>query len=291
MNLAIKNATGMLENVIAVRYFKFNGVNYLIFTKNEVDEAGYQKLYIAKINNMIGNTISDEVEWNLIRDTIKVIAKANKENTILPVQDLNENDINGIQIIGQKPFKLTSTSVSLLAANKNIVNTPTPSNVSPLPVVDNFEINNDMGVVNSTSISNVEPLTSSEVNNFNANDGIMNVGNMQHLQQSSIENTVLPTVEKVVPVVEQASVNNVEPVVSNDVSSLNIPNNISSNVEQNNLFEVPNFETSTVVAVVSPENTIDYKKMYEEQTLKLNSLTSELDRYKDIIEQLKNILQ
>ena len=118
MNIAIKNINGMIENIIVVRYFQFNGANYLIFTKNEVDESGYQKLYISKIVNMVGNGITDEVEWNLLRDTIKVIAKANKENSTLPVQDLNESEINGMQIMGEKPFKLTSASVSLLSANK-----------------------------------------------------------------------------------------------------------------------------------------------------------------------------
>lgn len=286
MNLAIKNVSGLIENVVVVRYFKFNGGNYLIFTKNEVDEAGYQKLYISKVNNMIGDNISDEVEWNLIRDTIKVIAKANKENTTLPVQDMNEAEINGIQINGQKPFKLTSASVALLSANKNVMNnanvvtpaapqtpipnsTPIESTVNPMP--ETAQVSSEVVPTPVIPQQPVQPETPS-IEPLN-----MDIPNMVApvLQQS--ETTIAPNI-----------VEPQQPFVSDNTSMASIPvgtTNISD------VFEFPGASVQPVTPAIEPIPTVDYKKLYEEQTLKLNALTTELDKYKAIIEQLKNILQ
>lgn len=292
MNLTVKNNIGEQFNITVVRYFKFNGGNYLIFTKNEMDEAGYQKLYISKISNMVGNNIDDEVEWNLVRDTIKVIAKANKDNTILPVQDLSETEINGIQIMGQKPFKLTVSSVSLLGANKNtqpVVN----STVAPQSPV----IASTQPVV---SVPPVAPVTSVDtLTNVVEAVPVQPVVDYQVAQTPVVEsavNPVNPTVASIETPI--ASVNPVveptpQPVVSNiapSVESVVAPNAGIPSANSVPVTPIDPFNFSMPTVPSTPVETVDYKKLYEEQTLKLNALTVELDKYRSIIEQLKNIL-
>lgn len=309
MNLAIKNASGMLENVAVIRYFSFNGGNYLIFTKNEIDESGYQKLYISKINNMIGDSIVDEVEWNLVRDTIKVIAKANKENSVLPVQDMNEADINGIQIIGQKPFKLTSASVSLLSANKNVQSNSFNNivvtediNVQSQPVVEqplvetNMEPNISMVLPNEPAVvaptqdiinSSVEPANvensveqnlSSPMDTY-ASTPDMNINISQPVFPSVATNDVMDVQSTAITTTPELPIQNVAPVMTE-----------TQKIETSNIFDFP-IPQQPVVETPVVEPALDYKKLYDEQTLKLNTLTAELDKYKNIVEQLKNILK
>lgn len=291
MNLAIKNISGLTENVIVVRYFKFNGGNYLIFTKNEVDEAGYQKLYISKVNNMIGDNISDEVEWNLIRDTIKVIAKANKENTTLPVQDMNESEINGIQINGQKPFKLTSSSVALLSANKNTANN---ASVATTPILETPVSN----TITPEAVVNPMPAATT-VSNETVFEPIAPQPTVQP-EASGLEPLNMVTPNVVEPVLQQSESvvvpNTVVPeesLISNTANTV-VPseNSMPSDIYNTpNVFQFSGIKEEPAMPSVEMSAEIDYKKLYEEQTLKLNDLTIELDKYKSIIEQLKNILQ
>ena len=289
MNLTVKNNIGEQFNIIVVRYFKFNGGNYLIFTKNEIDEAGYQKLYITKVNGMIGNNITDEVEWNLVRDTIKVIAKANKNNTILPVQDLNESEVNGIQIEGQKPFKLTTSSVALLSANKNVQ--PVLNTVAEPSAIETSQpaINPMYGAMPTPATNFTTPVAPTPV-------------------QPAIEPQVTaqpPLIDSIVPSVSPAAEPAMSPVFSMNQTSLNeipVPSPVSNIVDVTTpVVETPTvnansvtpgdvFDFSTPTPSPAPIETVDYKKLYEEQTLKLNALTVELDKYKAIVEQLKSIL-
>ena len=324
MNIAIKNINGINENVVVVRYFQFNGVNYLIFTKNEVDESGYQKLYISKIVNMVGNSITDEVEWNLLRDTIKVIAKANKENTTLPVQDLNELEINGLQLMGEKPFKLTSASVALLSANKAHganANLNTVNNVNGMVSMPQVSpINNQPvspldSVVTpvAPSINSVpSPMNIDSVPNNANNITTMNVNTLQSESGQNLNNTVSTNVESdpfnsfnianantnnlAATTVVSAPVNVATPSIEPQMMApAPTSNEVDVNLQSpiNPVLEtMPNLNAAPVsFEVVEPaEPVIDYKKLYEEQTLKLNTITGELDKYKNIVEQLKNIL-
>lgn len=291
MNLTVKNSMGEQFNIIAVRYFKFNGINYLIFTKNETDEAGYQKLYISKINNMIGTNIDDDIEWNLVRDTIKVIAKANKDNTALPVQDLNEAEVNGIQIVGQKPFKLTVSSVALLSANKNVMPVtpvaPQMDNVPVQPVIPTVE---PVGYM----LKNVAPVQSelsrTEVPPASFADTFNNV-ETQNVTPVEPVASVAPT-----PVVNSSVEIPKSPVTT---SSADILASTENNITAPFASEIPNvspvapsdpFDFTMPTTPTPSVDTVDYKKLYEEQTLKLNALTVELDKYKSLVDQLKNIL-
>ena len=297
MNLNVKNSVGEQFTIAVIRYFKFNGLNYLIFTKNEVDEAGYQKLYISKVSNMVGNNIDDDIEWNLVRDTIKVIAKANKENTTLPVQDLDESEINGIQIIGQKPFKLTVSSVALLSANKKVE--PPVVSSPAIPVVDTFDVSQQSTTIRPLESITVQPAPELVVPTAVEQQPVQSENIPQSVVDAtpvfSVPNSVLtetlssPSMDSGAPLAEQnnsvTTVNQYQPL-NNVIEPMDSNVNPTGTTLTNDLF---NF---TVPAeVVTPVETVDYKKLYEEQTLKLNTLTTELENYKSIVEQLKNILK
>ena len=293
MNITVKNSLGEQFGITVVRYFKFNGVNYLIFTKNEIDEAGYQKLYISKINNMVGNNIDDDIEWKLVSDTIKVIAKANKENTTLPVQDLNEAEINGIQVVGQKPFKITTSSVALLGANRNIqpTNVVTPN---PNPTVTPMEtvvppVAPQASPVYSEPVQPVTPVQQPivpPVENVVPTPQPVNVANPAPVEAVPFTQPTMPT--------EQPLYTGINPTtVTTPINSQPMPTSSPLEPQQSVSISDPfNFSTPTPVAPQAPAvDTVDYKKLYEEQTLKLNTMTTELEKYKALVEQLKTILK
>lgn len=134
--VTVKKADGSIESINVVRYFKLNDFSYLIFSLNEIDDGGYVKLYISKVINGIGVTISDDVEWNLVKDAIKDIIKRNKDGISSGVNDLDENSLTNITINDQKVFKLNASLLQLLSANKNVTST-----IPSEPIIDDSEIN------------------------------------------------------------------------------------------------------------------------------------------------------
>ena len=123
--ITISNLQGESGLVNVVRYFQNNGQEYLIYSLNEVDEAGYTRLYVAKITQENGTysaeTLNDN-EWTEVKNLVKVIVKANKEGMPVPVQDLDTNKIANILLKDKKVFKLNAPLVNDLSANKKIVN-------------------------------------------------------------------------------------------------------------------------------------------------------------------------
>ena len=119
--VTISNLQGESGLVNVVRYFNNNGVEYLIYSLNEVDEAGYTRLYVTKLNGVDGmytaDTLNDN-EWNEIKNLVKIIVKSNKEGMPTPVQDLNPKKINNILLKDKKVFKLNAPLVNDLSANK-----------------------------------------------------------------------------------------------------------------------------------------------------------------------------
>lgn len=277
MNVNILNASGMNENVSVVRYFRFNGVDYLIFTKNEVDEAGYQKLYISKVVNRLADAIVDDIEWNLIKDTIQVIAKANREQSVLPVQDLNESDVNGMKIVNQKPFKLSSSSVALLCANKTVTNL----NQS----IDNLNTNTQQMPLSSSATVNAQPVfDSNNVVGGNVNADIPDVSDVSFSMPQSVVNVPNTNLNQESSVISQSNLN--QQIVSPfDYNSM--PNNVIGS--QTNAINQSSLNANS--SQLNSTDAVDYKKLYDDQTLKINSMTAELDRYKSIVEQLKDILK
>lgn len=114
--LKVLDLNGDSQEVEVIRYFKFNGNDYLLYSLNEADEQDYLKLYGVKVVDNTGAAISDE-EWTLVKDEIKVIIKANKEGN-LNVEDLDFKAMGELTVNDFRAFKLSREYVELLKANK-----------------------------------------------------------------------------------------------------------------------------------------------------------------------------
>ena len=74
-------ADGTSEVVEVLLSFKFNDNNkeYVIYTKNEVDENGNVTIYVSNVNRVWQNitltTVSDDSEWTRIKDVLRELSK------------------------------------------------------------------------------------------------------------------------------------------------------------------------------------------------------------------------
>ena len=119
--VTISNLQGESGLVNVVRYFLNNGSEFLIYSLNEVDESGYTRLYVTKLNGVDGNYTAEtlnDTEWADIKNLVKVIVKANKEKLPVPVQDINPHKIRNIFLKDKKIFKLNTPLVNDLSANQ-----------------------------------------------------------------------------------------------------------------------------------------------------------------------------
>lgn len=260
-NIMIKTAQGEQLNINVVRYFQLNGVEYLVFSLNEVDEGGYVKLYISKINGEIANTIIDDVEWNLIKDTVKTIIKSNKENLPLPVTDLDVRKLSNVQVMDQKVFKLSETFIHLLGANKKVEAYAESTSATLGTEISTMEPTNELSGLTLNSIQQ-NPIMDS---------------------LSSIEPATIT--ESFVSQPEDNSLESIEPSGVNSFTTLpdmdNLPTseNLSSTIEP---YDV-NLQNSF-------SNNPDYKVLYENELSKNELLTAKIEKYKAIINNLKNII-
>lgn len=244
--VTIKKNNGEAMTINVVRYFELNGSSYLIFSLNEIDDGGYVKLYISKIINGVGNTITDDVEWNLVKDTIKDIIKRNKDGIPNGINDLNEIVLSNMIINDQKVFKLNDSLMQLLSANKNVK------------------------TVNDIVIEE------------NVNDNSSNLG-----QQFESNNDSLGSIEN--------NVNNqiVPPLFPNAISSVNndidktmeMSQQLVSDINSNLYYGEENTNVNNI------ENNIDYKALYEEEHKKNDELLKELNKYQNLINDLKAVLK
>lgn len=73
---------GNKEEVEVLLAFKFNDNNheYVIYTKNEIDESGNVTIYISSVirngNNVNLTTVSDDNEWTRIKNVLRELSKA-----------------------------------------------------------------------------------------------------------------------------------------------------------------------------------------------------------------------
>lgn len=130
----MKNINGENAEIEVIRYFINNDVEYLIYSLNEIDSAGYTKLYASRIVGNNATIISDEDEWSLIKEIIKQIVKNNRDGNPLNIIDLNENNLKEIILVNTRVFKLQGNLVNLLSENKNIK--------EEVPVINDEEGNN-----------------------------------------------------------------------------------------------------------------------------------------------------
>lgn len=82
--LTINKLDGTTEEVEEVISFEFNDTKkrYLVYTKNEKDEAGNVTIYVTEMVNDINGTrflgVESDEEWSKIKDVLRELAK--KEN-------------------------------------------------------------------------------------------------------------------------------------------------------------------------------------------------------------------
>lgn len=70
---------GKTETVEILLSFKFNDNNkeYVIYTKNEMDENGNVTIYVSECNRetLTLTTVSDDNEWTRIKDVLRELSK------------------------------------------------------------------------------------------------------------------------------------------------------------------------------------------------------------------------
>ena len=138
--VTISNLQGENGLVNVVRYFNNNGSEILIYSLNEVDEAGYTRLYVTKLNGVDGTYTAEtlnENEWNEIKNLIKTIVKSNKEGMPVPVQDINPKKINNIILKDKKVFKLNASLVNDLSANKENFDSSDSGDATQKTIINN----------------------------------------------------------------------------------------------------------------------------------------------------------
>ena len=118
----VKNIDDQYVDLEVIRYFMNNDVEYLIYSLNEIDESGYTKLYASKIIGSKACIITENDEWNLIKEIIKEIVRCNRDGSELNVIDLDESNLDDIILQDTRVFKLQGNLVNLLSENKKVPN-------------------------------------------------------------------------------------------------------------------------------------------------------------------------
>ena len=73
---------GSKEEVEVLLAFKFNDNNkeYVIYTKNEVDENGNVTIYVSNVtrngDNVTLSTVADDNEWTRIKNVLRELSKS-----------------------------------------------------------------------------------------------------------------------------------------------------------------------------------------------------------------------
>lgn len=155
-----------------VRFFMLDQKQFLIYSDNNegIDEQGHLTIHISEIKHLdhiVGDTVSD-TDWEAVKNIIKTIVNANKNNQTLPIQDMDYNVLNGLTIVGNRALKLMSSYVDLLKANQPIFEKNIVEDIIK-PAEDNVVSQAQNVPVDSLDINtNVEPIIVD--NNMNQSD-------------------------------------------------------------------------------------------------------------------------
>ena len=118
-NVMILDQNNNSLSIDVVRYFSNNTNKYLFYTLNEKDENDYVKLYACKVNPAsVAEAITDDAEWNNVKELIKIIIKEVKENNLVSINDLNLKDLSKVKVDSYRLFKLSGSVMLMLGANK-----------------------------------------------------------------------------------------------------------------------------------------------------------------------------
>ena len=291
--VTINNLQGESGLVNVVRYFNNNGIEYLIYSLNEIDEAGYTRLYVAKLNGVDGmytaDTLNDN-EWNEIKNLVKIIVKSNKEGMPTPVQDLNPKKINNILLKDKKVFKLNAPLVNDLSANKPNFDT-TDNDGSDQKVIQSAASVQPTFEVPSTPAFDTPVQPTFEVPSAPTFDTPV---------QPTFEVPSAPTFDTPVqPTFEVPSIptfdTSVQPTFDTPVQpTFEAPSTPTFDTPVQPTFDFnATFGNNTMsdTSVVNNEISDDYKKMYEEELNKNKELQAQIDQYKEILNNVKNLIE
>ena len=301
--ITISNLQGESGLVNVVRYFQNNGQEYLIYSLNEVDEAGYTRLYVAKITQENGTysaeTLNDN-EWNEVKNLVKLIVKANKEGMPVPVQDIDTKKINNVLLKDKKVFKLNAPLVNDLSSNKpnfNIENQPVQQPTFDIPSAPAF----DQPVQQPTFDIPSAPAFDQPVQQPTFDIPSTPTFD-QPVQQPTFDIPSAPAFDQPAqqPTFDIPSAPAFDQPVQQPTFDIPSAPTFDQPVQQPNPFNFSNninpmsFETNTQ----NTQPTEDYKAMYEEAQNKnnelqeqINNLNTELSQLKEIINNVKNLIE
>lgn len=119
--MSIKNINNEYLDIEVIRYFSNNDNEYLIYSLSETDESGYIKLYASKIVDYKACIITDNDEWDSVKQIIKEIVRNNRDGNDLNIIDLDEENLINVTLQDTRVFKLQGNLVTLLSENKNVL--------------------------------------------------------------------------------------------------------------------------------------------------------------------------
>ena len=104
--------------VSLVRYIKIKDQGFLIYQQKEaeIDQSGYGRDYVAKINDHYSEAISED-EWRELKDQVKQIVKQNMRKESLSIEDLDYHLLSGTIINEYRVFRFEQPLVELLKEN------------------------------------------------------------------------------------------------------------------------------------------------------------------------------
>lgn len=121
----IIDSNNFILNVDLIRYFEYNNSQYLIYSKGETDEKGYQKLYLSEVLEELGEPVIynfDDDEWQNMQKIIKEVIKKIKSNDKDSIRDLDVQSINQIYVNEPRYFKLDKKLADILSSELEIDN-------------------------------------------------------------------------------------------------------------------------------------------------------------------------
>ena len=151
-----------------IRYIELDKQKYVIYTLNEIDDDGYEKLYINKFVDNEEDLISD-ISWEELKNEIPNIVKQIRNNDINSFKDLNLDEIGNVNIKYSRPFKLKVSIVDSIKKDDVKLDT---------------ELNNLLGEISSIDNNNYK-----ETKNNNLDKFLEDIDKKEINEQSKIERT------------------------------------------------------------------------------------------------------
>ena len=322
--VTINNLQGESGLVNVVRYFNNKGTEYLIYSLNEIDESGYTRLYVTKLNGVDGmytaDTLNDN-EWNEIKNLVKIIVKSNKEGMPTPVQDLNPKKINNILLKDKKVFKLNAPLVNDLSANKpnfdatdndgseqKTIENNISTSAFDAPTQPTFEVPSAPAFDAPTQPTFEVPSAPAFDTPTQPTFEVPSTPAFDAPTQPTFEAPSTPAFDT--PTQPTFEVPSTPAFDAPTQPTFEVPSTPAFDAPTQPTFEVPS--TPTFDTPVQPtfdfnttfgnntmvdtnerynENSNDYKKMYEDELNKNKELQAQIDQYKELLNNVKKIIE